>query len=159
MTRDLLHPHKTRSDQRARAFARWFWPSANFEDRAVDIKDDLGPEFSRGTWHDLSWSAMYLANKYIYDSAPSPEGGGIARPADIPAAPQKVLRCVLYRDPRYDFDQEAFDRWLAGMKEDYPYLGRDVYPAVRFDKRGRRIVTIDYLEIYQFELPGGRGRE
>jgi hypothetical protein len=148
MTRDLFHPYKTKSDQRARAFARWFWHSANFEDRAVDIKDDLGHEFSRGTWHDLSWSAMYLANKYIY--SPSPDAS-LARPSRTSSQP-RVLRCVLYRDPVQDFDQSAFDRWLAQMKQDHPYLGRDVYPFVRMDKRERRIVTIDYIEIHKFEL-------
>jgi hypothetical protein len=150
ISRDLLHPYKTRSDQRARAFAQWFWSSANFEDQAVDIKDDLGCEFSKGTWHDLSWSAMYLANKYIYGSHPTVSS---PRPAHIPQLSQRVLRCVLYRDPVHDFDQPAFDRWLDRMKKEHPYLGRDVYPSVRMDKRERRIVTIDYLEIYKFALP------
>jgi hypothetical protein len=174
ITRDLLHPYKTKSDQRARAFAQWFWPNANFEDQAVDIKDDLGQEFSKGTWHDLSWSAMYLANKYIYGPPCSPAAGGRScvparhstkasgdarptrsediRPANLPQPQQKVLRCVLYRDPLQDFDQTAFDQWLAQMKQDHPYLGRDVYPFVRMDKRERRIVTIDYVEIYKFDL-------
>lgn len=150
ISRDLLYPRKTKSDQQARAFARWFWPSAGFEDQAVDIKDDLGYEFSEGTWHDLSWSAMYLANKYIYGSQPTPS---LERPAKIPQPQQKVLRCVLYRDPIKDFDRPAFDRWLAQIKKDHAYLGRDVYPFVRWDKHERRIVTIDYVEIYQFELP------
>jgi hypothetical protein len=149
ISRDLLQPYKTKSDQQARAFARWFWPSAGFEDQVVDIKDDLGYEFSKGTWHDLSWSAMYLANKYIYGSRPT---ASLQRPGGIPQPPQKVLRCVLYRDPIKDFDQPAFDRWLAQMKKDHPYLGRDVYPFVRMDKHGQRIVTIDYVEIHKFGL-------
>jgi hypothetical protein len=149
ISRDLLQPYKTKSDQQARAFARWFWPSAGFEDQAVDIKDDLGYEFSQGTWHDLSWSAMYLANKYIYGSRPT---ASLQRPGGIPQPPQKVLRCVLYRDPIKDFDQPAFDLWLAQMKKDHPYLGRDVYPFVRMDKHGQRIVTIDYVEIHKFGL-------
>jgi Dolichyl-phosphate-mannose-protein mannosyltransferase len=154
MARDLLHPYKTTSDQRARAFAQWFWPSAGFDDRAVDIRDDLGREFSHGTWHDLSWSAMYLANKYIYGSEPAPtlpRPTGIAQPQPRP----QVLRCVLYRDRRQDFDQPAFERWLADMKKDHPYLGRDVYPFVRMDKRERRLVTVDYVEIYKFGLTEG----
>ncbi|MCL5279298.1 MAG: glycosyltransferase family 39 protein, partial [Planctomycetes bacterium] len=39
ITRDLSHPYRKRADLQARAFAQWFWPSAGFEDRAVDIKD------------------------------------------------------------------------------------------------------------------------
>jgi 4-amino-4-deoxy-L-arabinose transferase-like glycosyltransferase len=150
VARDLLHPYKTTSDMRARAFAQWFWPSARFEDRAVDIKDDLHREFSQDTWRELSWSAMYLVNKYVYgperiNSQPRPEG--ISRPAG------RVLRCVLYRDPTKDFDQAAFEGWLTSMKAEHPYLGRDVYPFPRMDRRDRRIVTIDYVEIYKFELP------
>jgi hypothetical protein len=147
---DLLFPYKMKFDQEARAFARWFWTSANFEDRAVDLKDDLGYEFSPKTWHDLSWSAMYLANKYIY--AP-PRAVSLPRPDHLPPPPQKVLRCVLYRDARMtDFDQPAFDQWLAQMKKDHPYLGRDVYPFMRTDKHGRRIIIIDHVEIYKFDL-------
>ncbi len=149
IARDLSHPYKTRADQRARAFAQWFWPSAGFEDRALDIKDDLGCQFSHGTWRDLSGSAIYLANKYIYGSQPLPP---LPRPANVPPPPQKVLRCVLYRDTLQDFDQPAFDRWLAEMKQTHPYLGRDVYPVVRMDKRERRILTFDYLEVYKFDL-------
>jgi len=151
VARDLRYPYKTASDMRARAFARWFWHSACFEDQAVDIKDDLHCEFSKGTWHELSWSAMYLANKYIY----RPRGIVTEpRPAAIPPPSQRVLRCVLYRDPTKDFDQMAFDGWLADMKSEHSYLGRDVYPFPRMDKRDRRLLTIDYVEIYKFRLSG-----
>jgi hypothetical protein len=152
ISRDLLCPYKLQCDQQARAFAQWFWDSASFEDRAVDIRDELGCEFSVGTWRDLSWSAMYLANKYIYSRPPAV---ALPRPAGIPEPSRKVLRCVLYRDSRKDFDQEAFDRWLARMKQDRAYLGMDVYPFVRMRKHGHRIGTIDYVEIYKFELPPG----
>ncbi len=149
IARDLSHPYKTRADQRARGFAQWFWPSAGFEDRAVDIKDDLGFQFSQGTWRDLSGSAIYLANKYIYGSQPMP---ALSRPANVPPPPQKVLRCVLYRDTLQDFDQPAFDRWLTQMRQTHPYLGRDAYPVVRMDKRERRILTFDYIEVYKFDV-------
>lgn len=156
IARDLSHTYKTSSDQRARAFAQWFWPTAGFEDRAVDIKDDLGYEFSRGTWQNLSASAIYLTNKYIYGSRPMP---ALPRPANVPPPAQKVLRCVLYKDSREDFDQAAFDRWLTQMKQTHPYLGRDVYPVVRMNKRERRIATLDYMEVYKFDLSGGKRTE
>jgi hypothetical protein len=149
IARDLSRPYRKRADQQARAFAQWFWPSAGFEDRAVDIKDDLGYQFSQGTWHNLSASAIYLAQKYIYGSRSIP---ALPRPPNIPAPPQKVLRCVLYKDSLEDFDQPAFDRWLTQMKQIHPYLGRDAYPVVRMDKRERRIATLDYIEVYKFDL-------
>ena len=128
MIRDVLSPYKSSSDMRARAFARSFWYSARFEDEAVDIKDDLGYEFSEGTWRDLSWSAMYLANKYTYAPAGPPDK---PRPSWAPPRSQRVLRCLLYRDPLKDFDQVAFDEWLAQMQAKYPYLGCDVFPQPR----------------------------
>ncbi len=149
IARDLFRPYRKRADQQARAFAQWFWPSAGFEDRAVDIKDDLGYEFSPGTWHDLSGSAIYLAQKYIHGSRPMP---ALPRPAHVPPPAQKVLRCVLYRDTLQDFDQPAFDRWLTRMKQLYPYLGRDTYPVARMHRRERRIASLDYIEIYKFDL-------
>jgi hypothetical protein len=145
---DLLLPYKMKLDREARAFAQWFWSSANYEGRAVDLKDDLGREFSRGTWHELSWSAMYLANKYIYGRA---RPISLPRPNRVPPA-QRILRCVLYRDGRMDFDQPAFDQWLTQMKKEHPYLGRDVYPFPRTDKYGRYMLTVDYVEIYKFAL-------
>ncbi|MCU0913338.1 MAG: glycosyltransferase family 39 protein [Planctomycetes bacterium] len=147
VARDLLHPYKTKSDLRARAFARWFWSSANFADEAVDLKADLGHEFSRGTWHELSWAAMYLVNKYIYD----PGAGPAVR--ETRSGKPKILRCVLYRDPTKDFDQAAFDRWLEQMKARYPYLGCDVYPFVRRGKDEGAVLTVDYAEIYRFKKP------
>jgi hypothetical protein len=92
---------------------------------------------------------MYLANKYIYGSRPLP---ALPRPANVPPPSQKVLRCVLYKDSREDFDQAAFERWLTRMKQIHPYLGRDTYPFVRMDKRERRIVTLDYIEVYKFDI-------
>ncbi|MCL5279299.1 MAG: hypothetical protein M1376_05280, partial [Planctomycetes bacterium] len=104
---------------------------------------------AHGTGHDLSASAIYLAQKYIYGSQPMP---ALPRPAGVPAPRQKVLRCVLYRDTLQDFDQPAFERWLTQMKRTHPYLGCDAYPAVRLDKRERRIRTLDYIEVYKFDL-------
>ncbi len=149
IARDLLRPYRKRADQQARAFAQWFWPSAGFEDQAVDIKDDLGYQFSQRTWRDLGGSAIYLANKYIYGSQPMPP---LPRPASVPPPPQRVLRCVLYKDSLEDFDQPAFDRWLTQMKRIHPYLGRDTYPVVRMDMHERRIATLDYIEVYKFDL-------
>jgi hypothetical protein len=146
---DLVTPYKTTADMRQRALAMWLWHDGNFDDRTVCIKDDLGQSFSRRTWTDLGWSAMYLCNKYIYTPRRVVRE---PRPAYAPAPAQRYLRCVLYRDlGKGDFDQEAFDRWLAGMKEKHRYAGMDRFPLPRHDTRNRRLVTIDYIEIYRFE--------
>lgn len=147
---DVIRPYKTAADARQRALAMWLWHDGNFDDRTVCIKDDLGHSFSPRTWNDLGWSAMYLCNKYIY----APQRMVRApRPSYAPPPGKRYLRCVLYRDlGKGDFDEEAFDRWLAGMKRKHTYAGMDRFPLPRHDKRNRRLVTIDYLEIYRFEI-------
>jgi hypothetical protein len=150
MMRDSLHPAKTRSDQRQRALARWLWHDGNFEGRTVCIYDDLGQSFSERTWKDLGWSAMYLCNKYIYQPAAMVRE---PRPGYTPVPRTALLRCVLYKDlGKGDFEQGRFDRWLEQMKQQYTFVGREVYPLPRHDKRDRRIVTVDYIEIYTFQL-------
>ncbi len=150
MVSDVITPYKTTADVRQRALALWLWHDGNFDDRTVCIKDDLGQSFSPRTWHDLGWSAMYLCNKYIYRPSHLVRE---PRPAYAPAPTTRYLRCVLYRDlGKGDFQQEAFDRWLAGMKQRHPYVGMDRFPLPRHDKRNRRLVTIDYIEIYRFEI-------
>lgn len=147
---DIVTPYKTTADVRQRALALWLWHDGNFDDRTVCIKDDLGASFSPRTWHDLGWSAMYLCNKYIY--APRRLVREPRPPYAPPPAP-RYLRCVLYRDlGKGDFQQSAFDHWLADMKQRHVYAGMDRFPLPRHDKRERRLVTIDYIEIYRFEL-------
>ncbi|MCG8683561.1 MAG: hypothetical protein MI892_01695, partial [Desulfobacterales bacterium] len=151
IVRDILHPYKTTADERQRSLARWLWHDGNFEDRTVCIYDDLGQSFSERTWEDLGWSAMYLCNKHIYSPQKMVRHG---RPDYAPLRDGGILRCVLYKDlGKEDFQQEAFDRWLATMQEKYEYIGKDVFPLPRHDKRNRRIVTIDYIEMYKFVLP------
>ena len=151
MARDIRYPYKATSDMRQRAIAEWLWHDGNFEDRILCIKDDLKLSFSDATWKDLSWSAMYLCNKYIYQPRKMVRE---PRPAFIPPPSRRYIRYVLYRDPRKnDFNQEAFDRWLGSMKQGHEYAGMDRISLPRYDKHDRYLITIDYLEIYKFVLP------
>ncbi len=148
---DVVSPYKTTADVRQRALAQWLWYGGNFDDRTVCIKDDLGYSFSPRTWKDLGWSAEYLCNKYIYTPTRLVRE---PRPAYAPVPAQRYLRCVLYLDlGKGDFQQESFDRWLTGMKQQYEYVGVDKFALPRHDTRNKRLVTIDYLEIYRFVLP------
>lgn len=152
LLRDVLYPYKTPADQRQRALAQWLWYDGNVDGKTVCIYDDLGYSFSERTWEDLSWSAMYQCNKYIYgpkDMLREP------RPPYAPSPETPILRCVLYRDPeKDDFDKQAFDNWLSDMKQKHTYLGKDVFPLLRHNKRQSAIVAIDYIEIYKFEMSG-----
>jgi hypothetical protein len=153
MVRDVIAPFKTTADARQRALAMWLWHDSNFDDRTVCLKDDLGQSFSKRTWTELSWSAMYLCNKYIYTPRHLVRE---PRPPHVPPPIQRYLRCVLYLDPsKEDFQKAEFDRWLIGMKQRYEYVSMDRFALPRYDKRGNRLLTIDYIEIYKFLLPRG----
>jgi hypothetical protein len=147
--RDILHPYKCKSNQRARGFAMWFWQNAMIGGEVYGLKDDLGMEFAPDTWRELSWSSMYLCNKYIYQPAsradlPVP-GGGAAFPES------GLIRYVLYRDLRHAFDQQAFDQWLAQTRQQYTFVKKDTYPFAWLDKKDRHILTADVIEVYVFK--------
>jgi hypothetical protein len=146
VVRDLAHPYKTLSDQRARAFATWFWFCAEHEGEAVCLKTDLGLDFSPGAYRELSWAAMYLCNQKIY--SPRHAAGTPPRLERIRA--DWPLRCLLYRDPDFPCDEAALARWLGDTRASYRLVGRDRYALPRYDKREQRLVKVDHLEIFTF---------
>jgi hypothetical protein len=141
--RDLAHPYKTQSDQRARAFAQWFWFSAEHEGEAVCLHTDLGHDFSSRAYQELSWAAMYLCNQKIY----SPRHAAGAPPCLDHLSAERPLRCLLYRDPEYPCDEAALGRWLGDVQTGFQLVSRDVYAFPRYDKREHTLVKLDHLEI------------
>lgn len=142
--RDVLRPYKTLSDDRARAFAKWFWFNAEASGpvRLVDAHE--GQPFSPEASSELSWTAMFLCNRAIYSPA---ERG--AKAVAIPGDPGP-LRCLVYRDPRFDFDDAVRDRWLAEMRSGNELVAAETFPFTRFAKNERDLVTVDYLDLYTF---------
>jgi hypothetical protein len=151
--RDLAGPYKSVCDQRARAFAEWFWYNAEQEGEAVCIKTDLGRDFSPDTYRQLCFSAEYLCNLQIYSPRHAAgEGVHWERISD-----QHPLRCVLYRCPNYVFDEAAFEAWLREMQQTYYLVGRARYPQIRLKNRGSllnvtdsTVAGVDTLEIFAF---------
>ncbi len=146
MLRDVTHPYKARSDAQARDFARWFWHDAAWNGELVCLKTDLGLCFSPETYRELGWSATYLCNQRIY--SPRHAAG---RPPNWPRiSAQWPLRCIQFRAGAWPFDQAALDRWLAQMQEQFQLVSRDSFPLPRFDKRGKTLLTIDYIDVFKF---------
>jgi hypothetical protein len=145
VVRDLAGPYKNISDERARAFAQWFWYNAEHDSEVACVKTDLGLDFSPDSYHDLSFSAEYLCNQRIY--SPRHAAGEPIRWDRI--SDSHPLRCVLYRAPHYDFDEYALRTWLDEMQKTYDLVGHETYPQVRLRTTGR-ILCVDYLEIYRF---------
>lgn len=144
--RDVLNPYKTLSDERARAFARWFWFNAEAEGdvRVVDSYNDQS--FSSEAQSELSWTAMFLCNRAIY--SPTEQTAALAQIPDEQARP---LRCAIYRDPRFEFNEAARRAWLEDMRQTHVLASCESFPFTRFGKNERDLVTVDYLDLYTFK--------
>jgi len=146
IARDFTSPFKSRTDQRYRDFARWFWFNMEFSGEAVCLKSDLGEEFAPGTFHDLGWSAMYLCNQRIY----SPRHARGEAPRFDRVSDEWPLRCVEFKAEVYRYDQAAFERWLAAMQSRWDLVARDTFPFPCYDQRGRNVLCVDAVEVYKF---------
>ena len=144
IARDVARPYKTLSDERARAFAQWFWFNAEAEGDVMLIEGHNGAPFSPDARSELSWTAMFLCNRAIYSPSLRDDG-----PASIPGDGRSV-RCLVYRDPRFEFDAVARDDWLADMRNEHELVATETFPFTRFGKNERDFVTVDYLDIYTF---------
>ncbi len=145
VARDLINPYKTRSDDRARAFARSFWLGTHFAEEVACLKSDWGQDFVPEQHRELSWSAHFLCNHAIE------VGRSHLRSADLSrVTATRPLRCVLYRDARYELDQAKFESWLAEMRQQYELVAHESIPFPRLAKNDRRLVTMEYIDSYKF---------
>ena len=153
MVRDTIHPYKTKSDERARLWARQFWPGTEPPGKRVDLKTDFGIDFSPSTFQELSWSATYLANQQIY----SPRLRQRRAPAWDEVGETRPLLVAEYHDVGKPYDDDANIEWLQGMSSRYRLVDTDDVPMHRYDKSERTLLTADFVRIYTF-VPLGDGR-
>jgi hypothetical protein len=145
IARDLANPYKTRSDDRARAFARSFWVGTHYAEEVSCLKSDQGLDFVPDQHRELSWSAHYRCNRAIEVSRSH------LRPADLKrVSANRPLRCVLYRDARYELDQPSLEKWLDEMKQRYELVAHESIPFPRFAKNERRLITMEYIDSFKF---------
>ena len=145
VARDLINPYKTRSDDRARAFARSFWVGTHFAEEVACLKSDWGQDFVPEQHRELSWSAHFLCNHAIE------VGRSHLRSADLSrVSATRPLRCVLYRDARYELDQAKLESWLHQMQQRYELVAHESIPFPRLAKGDRRLVTMEYIDSYKF---------
>ncbi len=145
ITRDMVCPYKTRSEFRARAFAQAFWFGVHHAEEVLCLKSDLGLDFVPDQHRELSSSAHYRCNRAIEVSRFHLLPANLSR-----VSRERPLRCVLYRDARFEFDQAAMNRWLADMQQHYVLIGRTSLPFPQFAKNERRLMMMEYIDSYQF---------
>jgi hypothetical protein len=106
---ESLHPFRSIHAQRARQFARRFWPMINQHAEPVCVRWDLG----LGQWNSPNLNvAVYLCNQMIYSPVrrqhDTPEWRSISR--------DRPLRCILsLAEP----SEPRFAEWLNAMKGAY----------------------------------------
>jgi hypothetical protein len=145
IARDLACPYKTRSDFRARAFAQSFWPGTHHFEEVACIKSDLGLDLVPDQHHELSWSAQYLCNRAIEMNRSSLRAADVDR-----VSATRPLRCVLYRDSRYEIAKPAMEGWMAQMLQHYELTSHESIPFARMGKDDRRLLAIEYIDSYRF---------
>ncbi len=144
IARDIAFPYKTLSDQRSRAFAQWFWFSGSYEGQVADSWQDFRLNLQPDMFKELTWGPMYYCNERIY----RPASRRTINPDLVTS--KKPLRVAVYRADRLAFDQVALDSWLSEMRGQYDLLGQETYPVPRMDKRERKLVALEHIDIFSF---------
>ncbi len=142
--RDFLRPYKAQDILRARSFAQWFWFNKAFDAELVCLKADWELDFSPFTFEGGE-SSLYVCNRRIY-SARHRTGD----PPDLTRiSATRPLRCALFRDERWTFNQPAFDKWLQSMQDEYALVAHEQYPFPVF-YRDKDYKHTCFVDLYEF---------
>ena len=107
----------------------------------TDLQTDPAPEvFQHGN------SAVYLCNQRIY----SPRHARGEAPQWDRISAEWPLRCVQFRSPQIESDEEGTARWLAEMQKTYRLVSKDTYPMPFYNKRETELKFTDYIDVYKF---------
>jgi hypothetical protein len=106
---ESFHPYRTVHAQKARQFARRFWPEVGRQAETVCLRWDQG----LCEWNSTNLNvAVYLCNQMIY----SPKRHDGIKPAAHEISENRPLRCIVaLADPA----DSRVRHWLDAMKEDY----------------------------------------
>jgi 4-amino-4-deoxy-L-arabinose transferase-like glycosyltransferase len=135
---DAFHPYRAVHAQRARQFARRFWPEFARDADSVCLRWDLGI----GEWDSTNLNvAVYLCNQMIY----SPQRRHPRERSLQNVSASRPLRCVA---PLADPADRRVAGWLDGMKKRYQ-LRECRTLAVDMAEPGAKLRTENY-SLYEF---------
>jgi hypothetical protein len=120
---DATHPYRSIQAERARQFAREFWPNVAHDCELVCMRWDLG----LGNWDSTDLNvAVYLCNQKIYSprrrAGPGPRWDAVSE--------ARPLRCV---ESLAGANDQRVGAWLESMRAQY-------------DLRSRREIVVDIAE-------------
>jgi hypothetical protein len=142
---ESTHPYRSIQAERARAFARTFWPQLARDGEPLCLRWDLG----LGAWDSTDLNvAVYLCNQKIYSPLRS---GGLGPRIDHVTA-SRPLRCV---ESLAKVDDPRVAQWLDAMRRSYTLLERRAM-VVDTAEPGARVRKERYV-VYEFvPTPGVR---
>ncbi len=138
---DAFHPFRAIHAQRARQFARRFWPDFVRDAEPVCLRWDLG----LGDWNSTNLNvAVYLCNQMIY----SPQRRQHREPRWESVSASRPLRCVL---PLSDPAEPRVAAWLHAMEQGYHLRDRRTIvvdmAAPRAKPRTEKYVVYEFVPI------------
>jgi hypothetical protein len=137
---DAFHPYRAVHAQRAREFARRFWPEFVLDANPVCLRWDLGI----GEWDSTNLNvAVYLCNQMIY----SPDRRNPHERGSQIVSASHALRCVASLTDPADLRVAA---WLDAMKKRYELKGCWML-AVNMAESGSK-PRIERYSLYNFAL-------
>jgi hypothetical protein len=125
---DLTHPYKTPSDERARAFAQWFWTEKSIRAELACVRGDLGVVFRPEHWANDA-TDTYLCYQRIY----SPRHARRAPLRLDAVSATHPLRVVLFNE--FPQDTPAFRAWMAEMQSRFLLRGFESFPVSSVEPR------------------------
>jgi hypothetical protein len=135
---DAFHPYRAVHAQRAREFARRFWPEFVRDAEPVCLRWDLGI----GEWDSTNLNlAVYLCNQMIY----SP---GRRHSRERSSQTVSASRPVRFVEPLADPSDRRMAAWLDGMKKRY-HLRECRTLAIDMAEPGARPRS-EYYTLYEF---------
>jgi hypothetical protein len=122
LTKDILAPYHTPTDERARSFARWLWAELGREGEVACIGRDLGVRPDPKHW-TRDATDTYLCYQRLY----SPRHRR-REPLDLTrVSATRPLFCVLFNE--IPIGKPALDAWLADMFARYDLRDFHRYPV------------------------------
>ena len=135
---EAFHPYRAIHAQRAREFARQFWPEFVHDADTLCLRWDLGI----GEWDSTNLNvAVYLCNQMIY----SPRRWHSGSQPERTGAPDRPLRCVI---PLAEPTDSQVAAWLDGMTKRH-HLNAHRTLAVDMAEPGAK-ARIEHYHVYEF---------
>lgn len=139
---DLVHPYKSYSDDRSRAFAQWFWSEMSRDAEVACLGTELGVVADPRHW-DNDLTDQYLCYRRMF--SPRHRAGEPLRLDDL--GPDRPLRCVLYNE----FPQESpeFREWMGSMLDEFDLRAFRHFPVHTMEARRGTTWDLVYM-VYEF---------